>query len=331
MTITQNVVKEIIRKLIKNEAYGIEISNLLNTEFMQYAIDFFKRVATAKLENRKITDDWYKKELLHPTLTKTELAIHSGTNEKTITNAFNSSRKAIVIDASLQHYEKLYNTIADLVNNQNEINLTLTIKLNGVAIDLDINESLIVVSSLAAKRDAMNGGLWSTAGKKVEKPLMLTLCAIYEVAPANYALQIKRDKAKKKKIDVNTDIDFEREIDFYLKNTDNLYRCEVKLMSKGNPESADAVIARGSRVFVANKMSDTNKKQMNSRGVEWVELRQDRGYERFETVLQNLHIPYKKFTGDIDAKLELIFAKIFTEPSAQNQLAGTQNIFQNRI
>jgi hypothetical protein len=29
----------------------------------------------------------------------------------------------------------------------------------------------------------------------------------------------------------------------------NRYKCEVKLMGKGNPESADAVIARDSRVL----------------------------------------------------------------------------------
>ena len=61
MTITNVVIREIIRKLIKNEAYGIEVSNLLNAEFMQYAIEFFKKVATAKLNSESITKDWYKK------------------------------------------------------------------------------------------------------------------------------------------------------------------------------------------------------------------------------------------------------------------------------
>ncbi|MEJ7700895.1 MAG: hypothetical protein WKF71_14795 [Pyrinomonadaceae bacterium] len=44
-------------------------------------------------------------------------------------------------------------------------------------------------------------------------------------------------------------------------------------MGKGNPESADAVIARDSRVFVADKLSDMNKRQLNSRKVDWIELR----------------------------------------------------------
>ena len=36
-------------------------------------------------------------------------------------------------------------------------------------------------------------------------------------------------------------------------------------MRRGNPESADAVIARDSRVFIADKLSDMNKKQLTNR------------------------------------------------------------------
>lgn len=83
---------------------------------------------------------------------------------------------------------------------------------------------------------------------------MLTLCKLYQVADENYAVTLK---GTKKEIDETS---FEREIDFYFKEGKNEYKCEVKLMGKGNPESADAAIARGSRVFVADKLSDTNKK-----------------------------------------------------------------------
>lgn len=61
-----------------------------------------------------------------------------------------------------------------------------------------------------------------------------------------------------------------------------MYCCEVKLMGKGNPESADAVIARDNRVFVADKLSDLNKSQLTSLGLEWVELRDTNGY--FKTI-----------------------------------------------
>src|SRR3990167_9747162 len=132
---------------------------------------------------------------------------------------------------------------------------------------------------------------------------MQTLCGLYSVSSKNYALKIKG-----KVIDED---DFEREIDFYLVEGKNQHKCEVKLMGRGNPESADAVIARDSRVFVADKLSDTNKNQLNSRRGEWVELRSDGGFKRFEVVLDNLKIPYEKLPKNIDKKLEIIFKEIF--------------------
>ena len=88
-------------------------------------------------------------------------------------------------------------------------------------------------------------------------------------------------------------------------------------MGRGNPESADAVIARDSKVFVADKLSDTNKKQLNSLNVEWVELRSNGGFRRFERVLSNLKIPHQKLPEniDIDIKIENIFNKIFSSKS----------------
>jgi hypothetical protein len=82
-------------------------------------------------------------------------------------------------------------------------------------------------------------------------------------------------------------------------------------MGKGNPESADAVIARDSKVFVADKLSETNKNQLDSLNVNWVELRNDNGYKKFSEVLTNLRIPFS-LNGEYDeAKLEQIFKEIF--------------------
>ena len=82
-------------------------------------------------------------------------------------------------------------------------------------------------------------------------------------------------------------------------------------MGKGNPESADAVIARDSKVFVADKLSDTNKNQLDSLNIEWVELRNAKGYMRFRTVLNNLDIPYTKSGTFTQQDLEKIFNSIF--------------------
>jgi len=303
MTLTEEVAKKIIKKLLKGEDYRKEVVTLIDAEFLQYAINFFKKVVDAKLGNKNITVDWYKKEFLNSNLPARDIAINSGLNKKTIHNMFNSSTKEIVINAANEHYDTLYEAIKNLVDNENDLELTLTIKLKGVSVDLNVSESLIVINTLAVKRAELRGGLWSTAGKRVEKPLMQTLCGLYGVPNKNYALKIKGKEIEED--------DFEREIDFYLVEGKNQYKCEVKLMGRGNPESADAVIARDSKVFVADKLSETNKKQLSSLDVEWVELRSDKGFQRFETVLNNLKIPHRKLPDNIDKELEIIFQAIF--------------------
>ncbi len=49
MTLAGIVIKNIIRKLLTGQDYRSEIVTLLDAEFLQYVIDFFKRVAWAKL------------------------------------------------------------------------------------------------------------------------------------------------------------------------------------------------------------------------------------------------------------------------------------------
>ena len=60
MTITGVVVKNIIRKLILGQDYRSEVVALIDAKFLQYVVDFFKRIALAKLDNQDVTVDWYK-------------------------------------------------------------------------------------------------------------------------------------------------------------------------------------------------------------------------------------------------------------------------------
>lgn len=305
MTLTEQVTKNIIKRLLKGEDYRIEVVALINAEFLQFAIEFFKKVAQAKFDSVEIDGDWYKNAFLNESLPSDEIAINSGLNKKTITNMYNSANKQVVIDASNEHYDTLYSAISDLIQNQSEIDLMLTIKFKQVSIELNINESLLVINTLAVKRAALRGGLWSTAGKKVEKPLMLTMCKLYQVADENYSVKLK---GKNIEVDETT---FEREIDFYFIEGSNQYKCEVKLMGKGNPESADAVIARDSRVFVADKLSDMNKRQLNSLNVDWIELRSENGFQKFASVLDSLKINHGEMLEVSEENLDLIFAQIF--------------------
>ena len=302
MTLTDQIVKNIITRVIKSQDYRIEIVNLINAEFLQFAVDFFKKVALAKLDSKEITIDWYKKVFLNKQIDKKDYAIHSGLNSKTIKNMFGSEVKTIVIDASDEHFESLCGSIQALVEMENEIDLTLTIKIKGVSVDLNVSESLIVINTLAVKRAALRGGLWSTAGKSVEKYLMLTLCKQYQVPEENYDSS-RFVKNKGKKVD--------REVDFYLLNDGKEYLCEVKLMGKGNPESADAVIARDSNVFVADTLSQQNKNQCDQLGVNWVALRDRDGYKRFGEILIKLNIPHTDYNGDLDVDLPKILDELF--------------------
>ncbi len=224
MTLTEQVAKKIIKKLLKGEDCRIEIITLINAEFLQFAINFFKKIVTAKLNNKEVTTDWYKSVFLDSTLNKEDIAINSGLNVKTIGNMFNSTKKEIVIDAANEHYNSLYTAIQSLVDSTEELDLTLTIKLKGVSVDLNVSESLVVINTLAVKRAAIRGGLWSTAGKRVEKPLMQTMCKLYRVPENNFKMEIKNTDAKQT---------FQREIDFYLIKKNQKYKREVKLMGKG--------------------------------------------------------------------------------------------------
>ena len=302
MTLTDQVIKNIITRVVKSEDYRIEIVNLINAEFLQFSIDFFKKVVNAKLNSEDITIDWYRQHFMATTLPSDDIAINAGLNMKTISNMYGSATRSIVIEASNEHFESLYQSIQTLVEIEEGIDLTLTIKLKGVSVDLNVSESLIVINTLAVKRAALRGGLWSTAGKSAEKYLMLTLCKLYQVPESNYdATHFVKDKGKK----------VDREIDFYLLNGEQKYLCEVKLMGKGNPESADAVIARYTNVFVGDTLSQQNKNQCDQLGVYWVALRDRNGYQRFGEALQALGIPHQPYNGNLDDDLPEILDGLF--------------------
>ena len=174
--------------------------------------------------------------------------------------------------------------------------------MKGVSVDLNVSESLIVINTLAVKRAALRGGLWSTAGKSAEKYLMLTLCKLFQVDEKYYdASHFVKDKGKK----------VDREIDFYLLNNDKEYLCEVKLMGKGNPESADAIIARDTNVFIADTLSQQNKNQCDQLGISWVTLREPNGYERFKIALERFDIPHIDYNGNLNDDLPKILDELF--------------------
>lgn len=131
---------------------------------------------------------------------------------------------------------------------------------------------------------------------------MLTLCKLYQVPETNYdASHFVKDKGKK----------VDREIDFYLLNNGKQYLCEVKLMGKGNPESADAIFAGKSDIFIADTLSQQNKNQAEELNVFWIALRDKNGYKKIGEILQKLGIPHKNYSGNLDVDLPKILEELF--------------------
>ncbi|MDZ4671759.1 MAG: CfrBI family restriction endonuclease [Phototrophicales bacterium] len=298
MKLSPTDTQRVITHLLKNEDHRTVILALINAEFLEYAIQFFIKVAEAKMRNIDIDGDWYKREFItNEDLSTNDMIINAGLNKKTVENIYKTANRQLVIEIVPKYYDELLAVIQTLTSQDSEIDLTLNIKFRGTSIDLTINESLIVINTLAVKRAQLRGGAWSTLGKQIEKPLMLTLCALFGVSPDYYRLVGKTGQG--------------REVDFYLLNEDKEYPCEIKLMGKGNPEVADAIFARQSAVFIADKLSNLNKSQSDTYAVLWVELSALQGYQRFYTILQTLNIPSKPFNGNLDIALPAIFATIF--------------------
>ena len=217
---------------------------------------------------------------------------------KTITNSYNSGKKDIVIEASEKNYERLYNTINELIGADEDLHITLTIKFRRVSVDLTISESLIVINTLAVKRAEIRGGLWSSVGKQIEKPLMVTLCKLFKVP---FEAFDQKDNPQSF-----------REVDFYILSSDNKkLRCEVKLMGKGNPESADAIFAREPNIFIADKLSEKNKLQADKLGIEWLQLREKNGYKKFSDILKKLGVNFMKPSEDANKILNKALKEVF--------------------
>lgn len=282
-----SVINETVQKLLRGEDYREEVINAINTRFFDFAIIFFKEIIDAKYNNVSINYEWYKDKFIDsPGLSTQDLAIYAGINKKTITNIYGTANKKTVIEVSNNNLEYLINLLDNL---EDEVltGLSISIKLchNDISVDLNLTESLLVINALATKKISIRGGAWSEIGKKVEKPLLLELCNLCKVPKENIDSSIFRRDGS---------LDFDREVDFYLIDTDqNRLRVEVKLMGKGNPESADAVIARDTNIFVADTLSEQNIRQLHSLNVEYLVLKNnDKIIDDFKSLLSKLDIPF---------------------------------------
>ncbi len=279
---------EIIKSLLLEVNHREIIQKHIDVVFLDRVIGFFSKIVSAKLKNNSITNDWYKQNMLSKDLDKEDIAWNSGLNLKSINNIYHSTTKSIVLDASIKHYDDLLEHINDLIKEDN-INISITITLNQVSINLSIDESLIVINAIAVMRAGLRGGIWSTMGKQIEKPLMYTLCRLLKVDLKHYQNQITPESNNP------------RESDFFLTRDDGKYiRCEVKLMGLGNPESADGAIARDTQLFIADKLSDQNKSELDKRNIKWIAMADGNMLEHFSKHLDYFGISYEPIKYKLD-------------------------------
>ncbi|PAF50469.1 hypothetical protein BKH44_08125 [Helicobacter sp. 13S00477-4] len=66
------------------------------------------------------------------------------------------------------------------------------------------------------------------------------------------------------------------------------------MIGKGNPESADVVIARDTQIFIADTLSQQNKNQLKSLKICFLELKNNQNcIDDFRKILRTLQVPFK--------------------------------------
>lgn len=289
MRFEDDVINRTVKKLLNGEDYREEIINSINAVFFDFTIDFFKKIVEAKFNGNELNMKWYKKYFIKSDeFSPEEVAIYAGLNKKTITNIYGKASKKIVLNAAKDNFKYLRNLLTELEEDINqELAINISISYNEVTVNLSLSESLLVMNALATKKLQIRGGAWSSIGKKVEKPLLDKLCKLAGVPKQNIDNKIfHKDKSKS----------FDREVDYKLIDCNGkVYRIEVKLMGKGNPESADMTIARDTDIFVADTLSKQNCNQLESLGIEYLILKDNEDIlSDFKQILSKLKIPNKE-------------------------------------
>lgn len=285
------------KKLILGEDYRTAQQEAIEEEFLDEAIAFFKDIVDAKLDEIPITEDWYKNNFLQysDNTDKKSVALCSGLNLKTIGNTKGSEAKEVVLDFANEHYEVLKSTINSLVENS-EFNIKLELSFREVSVSLNSQESLIVINTLTVIRSYIRGGYYSSVGKGIEKPFMRIIVSLLEIDEGNFYFKDDQDCP-----DTNRDTDF-----FFVNEDGDILAVEIKLMGRGNPESADGAIARNANIFFAYKLSDSNKTNLSNLGIYYIELIGGNFLEKLYDVLEDNNVPFTCFTGSEDQLVEKI-------------------------
>lgn len=281
------IVENTVNKLLNGEDYRSEVITAIDMNFFSSLIDFLKTVKSFKdnpneNDNPNDNTDWYSRNLINMN-DANEGLLNAGLNKKTVFNIRKSATKEILIREAMNHYQEIKTLLNDnSFISEDDFSFHLSLTDHGVTTHLNFFETLIAINAIATKKMSLRGGAWSSIGKKVEKELLYKLCKLCGVQEDNIGAPYKKDG--------KTD----REYDFLLKNDQNEYRVEVKLMGKGNPESADAVFARDSKILIADTLNENIKEQCKTSNILTLELtnkKQNEILDEFKVILKKLNIP----------------------------------------
>ena len=65
MTFENEVINNTIDKLIHGKDYREEVIKSINAVFLDFTMDFFKKIVSAKMDDQRITLDWYKENFIN--------------------------------------------------------------------------------------------------------------------------------------------------------------------------------------------------------------------------------------------------------------------------
>ena len=80
------------------------------------------------------------------------------------------------------------------------LNIQIKITKNGVSVDLNLSESLLVLNALATKKISLRGGAWSAIGKRVEKPLLIKIARDSDIFIADTLSDQNKSQLNQRKI-----------------------------------------------------------------------------------------------------------------------------------
>ena len=277
VTISNEMKRHVIRELLTDGGNHREyVFQEINREFLRFAIEFLDRAGAAKLRwEDRVADQsgsghWYLNEFTLTARTKSELGVIGGVPDKTVTNIYGSGTRETVAEAAatnLSHLLEEIETIGALRPHDAAVSLVLP---NGLTFDTE--ESLLLVNSLAVKRDQIRAGYWASVGNGAEEPLMRTLSTLYGLQDEQFRSGLKKDGRY--------------QVDFLIQHSGVECPCEVKLNGRGNPESVTAAIARNPRILLADHISSQNREKLDSMSIAWVDFSEDGGFRGFGRALR---------------------------------------------